>query len=161
MSSDRRDFLKLATATLVGATSPALPASNAGAQALPGSNAAAPLNFNVRNYGATGDGHTLDSPAINAAIDAVSAAGGGTIHFPAGTYASYSIHLKSNITLYLDTGAIILAAGTPLEGTVSGGYDSAEPQGPWEPYQDYGHNHWHDSLIWGEIFTTSPLSAQV
>ena len=150
MSSDRRDFLKLATATLVGATSPALPASNAGAQALPGSNAAAPLNFNVRNYGATGDGHTLDSPAINAAIDAVSAAGGGTIHFPAGTYASYSIHLKSNITLYLDTGAIILAAGTPLEGTVSGGYDSAEPQGPWEPYQDYGHNHWHDSLIWGE-----------
>ncbi len=31
-----------------------------------------------------------------------------------------------------------------------GGYDAAEPQGAWEPYQDYGHNHWHNSLIWGE-----------
>src|SRR5208283_5861776 len=38
----------------------------------------------------------------------------------------------------------------PLAGTASGGYDDAEPQGPWEPYQDYGHNHWHNSLIWGE-----------
>ena len=32
----------------------------------------------------------------------------------------------------------------------TGGYDAAEPQGAWEPYQDYGHNHWHNSLIWGE-----------
>jgi polygalacturonase len=143
MSTDRRDFLKLATAALSGAGTPALP--NTKVQSAPHTSGF----FNVRAYGATGDGRTLDSPAINATIDAASSLGGGTVHFPAGTYASYSIHLKSNITLYLDSGATILAASTPLEGT-SNGYDPAEPQGPWEPYQDYGHNHWHNSLIWGE-----------
>jgi polygalacturonase len=106
--------------------------------------------FNIRNYGATGDGKTIDSPAINAAIEAAAAAGGGTVFFPAGTYASYSIRLKSHITLYLDQGAILLAAPVPYEGISTGGYDLAEPQGAWEPYQDYGHNHWHNSLIWGE-----------
>ncbi|HEY6181832.1 MAG TPA: right-handed parallel beta-helix repeat-containing protein, partial [Terriglobales bacterium] len=53
------------------------------------------------------------------------------------------------MTLYLESGATILAAPTPLEGTTNG-YDPVEPQGAWEPYQDYGHNHWHNSLIWGE-----------
>ncbi len=150
MSTDRRDFLKLAAATLAGTTGPAL--ANANTNANPQGNASPniPPFFNVRTYGATGDGQALDSPAINAAIDAAASAGGGTVHFPAGTYACYSIHLKSSITLYLDSGATILAASTPLEGTTTGGYDSAEPQGDWEPYQDYGHNHWHNSLIWGE-----------
>jgi len=32
----------------------------------------------------------------------------------------------------------------------AGGYDEPEPDQPWEAYQDYGHNHWHNSLIWGE-----------
>ncbi|EQD37690.1 glycoside hydrolase family protein, partial [mine drainage metagenome] len=41
------------------------------------------------------------------------------------------------------------AAPTPLQGTTHGGYDAAEPQGPWGKYQDFGHNHWHNSLIWG------------
>ena len=90
----------------------------------------------------------IDSPSINRAIDA--AAGGGTIYFPPGTYASHSIRLKSNIGLHLDHGATILAAPVPREGTATGGYDPAEPQGAWEPYQDYGHNHWRNSLIWGE-----------
>jgi polygalacturonase len=60
----------------------------------------------------TGDGTTLDSPAINKAIETPSAAGGGTVHFPAGNYLSYSIRLKSNISLYLDQGATIIAADT-------------------------------------------------
>jgi len=106
--------------------------------------------LNVKAFGATGDPQTIDSPAINRAIEAAAAAGGGTVYFPAGTYACYSIHLKSHVCLYLEQGATILAASTPLDGTTSGGYDDAEPQGPWEPYQDYGHNHWHNSLIWGE-----------
>jgi polygalacturonase len=72
------------------------------------------------------------------------------VRFPAGTYACYSIRLKSNIVLYLEQGATILAASTPDEGTKAGGYDAAEPNTPWEDYQDYGHNHWHNSLIWGE-----------
>src|SRR5207302_1792616 len=59
---------------------------------------------------------------------------------------SFSIRLKSNITLYLDSGATILAAD-PTKDT--GGYDPAEPN-EWDAYQDYGHSHWHNSLIWGE-----------
>src|SRR5665213_4558989 len=60
----------------------------------------AAILFNIRDFGATGDGKTLDTAAINKAIDAAAAAGGGMVVFPAGTYASYSIHLKSNVSLY-------------------------------------------------------------
>ncbi len=107
-------------------------------------------HFDVRKFGAAGDGKTLDTIAINRTIQAAADAGGGTAYFPAGTYASYSIHLRSDVCLYLDQGATILAADTPLDGLAQGGYDAAEPQGPWELYQDYGHNHWHNSLMWGE-----------
>ncbi|MHB1922519.1 MAG: glycosyl hydrolase family 28-related protein, partial [Chitinophagaceae bacterium] len=65
--------------------------------------------FNVRDYGAKGNGKSNDAPSINRAIDAAAASGGGTVYFPAGTYLSGSIHLKSNITLYLDQGSIIQA----------------------------------------------------
>jgi polygalacturonase len=102
--------------------------------------------FDVKTFGATGDGKTLDSPAINQAIEAAAAAGGGTVRFPAGTYRCFSIHLKSNIALYLDQGATILAAG-PTDG--DGKYDPPESN-QWDKYQDFGHSHWHNSLIWGE-----------
>ena len=107
-----------------------------------------PCVYDVKTFGATGDGKTLDTEAINKAIDAASAAGGGTVYFPAGTFASYSIHLKSNIALYLDQGATILAADPPPEGA-PGGYDAPEPN-PFDWYEDFGHSHWHNSLIWGE-----------
>ena len=55
----------------------------------------AAADFDVRDYGAKGDGVALDSPAINAAIDAAAAAGGGTVLLPAGRYLSFSIRLKS------------------------------------------------------------------
>ena len=51
--------------------------------------------------------------------------------------------------MYLEQGATLLGASTALEGTTNG-YDPAESNSPWESYQDYGHNHWHNSLIWGE-----------
>src|SRR4026209_282875 len=102
--------------------------------------------FEVRKFGARGDGKALDSPAINKAIDAAAAAGGGTVLFTAGTYRSFSIRLKSNVALYLDQGATILAAG-PNDG--DGKYDLPEPN-EWDQYQDFGHSHWHNSLIWGE-----------
>lgn len=108
----------------------------------------AAAEFDVRAYGATGDGHTLDTAAINRAIDAAVAAGGGTVHFSAGSYLTYSIHLKSNLALYLDAGATILAADPPPVGT-PGGYDDPEPN-KWEYYEDFGHAHFHNSLIWGE-----------
>src|SRR6266508_4591306 len=76
--------------------------------------------FNVRAFGAKGDGKTLDTTAINRTIETAAAAGGGTVRFPAGTYRSFSIHLKSNISLYLDHGATILAAD-PKDG--DGKYD--------------------------------------
>ena len=103
-------------------------------------------SLNVRHFGAKADGKTLDSPAINKAIEAAAAKGGGTVFFPAGTYRSFSIRLKSNITLYFDQGSILLAA-SPSDG--DGKYDPPEPN-PWSKYQDFGHTHWHNSLIWGE-----------
>ncbi len=106
--------------------------------------------FDVKTYGATGNGTTLDTRAINKAIEAAHAAGGGTVRFPSGTYASYSIRLKSHVNLHLEAGAVILAASVPAEGATSGAYDAAESNEPWDEYQDYGHSHWHNSLIWGE-----------
>ncbi|HEX6184678.1 MAG TPA: glycoside hydrolase family 28 protein [Pyrinomonadaceae bacterium] len=102
--------------------------------------------YNVRAFGARGDGKALDSPAVNRAIDAAAAAGGGTVRFPAGTYRSFSIRLKSNVSLYLDSGATVLAAD-PRDG--DGKYDPPEPN-PHDKFQDFGHSHWHNSLIWGE-----------
>src|SRR3989440_4073639 len=101
--------------------------------------------YDVRAFGARGDGRMLDTVAINKAIDAAAAAGGGTVDFPAGTYLSVSIHLKSNITLQLDQNATILAADT-VPGEVT--YDLPEPN-DWDMYQDFGHSHWQNSLIWG------------
>jgi polygalacturonase len=107
--------------------------------------------YNVKTFGATGDAKTIDTPAINKAIETAAQAGGGTVFFPAGTYACYSIHLKSNIALYLDQGATILAADPPPQ-QEGGGYDAPEPNqwGDVYRYQDFGHTHWHNSLIWGE-----------
>ena len=102
--------------------------------------------FDVKVHGATGDGKALDTAAINKAIDAAAAAGGGTVYFPAGTYLSGSIRLKSHIRLHLDAGATIEATSDP------NAYDPAEPNeyGDRLGYQDFGHSHWHNSLIWGE-----------
>lgn len=99
--------------------------------------------YDVTAFGARGDGKALDTNAINQAIAAAAAAGGGTVGFPAGNYLSYSIRLQSNVGLHLGHGCALIAA----EGA---GYDAAESNQPWENYQDYGHNHWHNSLIWGE-----------
>ena len=102
--------------------------------------------YNVRQFGAKGDSAAFDTDAINRAIDAAASAGGGTIYFPAGKYLSFSIRLKNNITLFLDNGAVLIAAD-PNQG--KGGYDAPEPNA-WDKYQDFGHSHWHNSLIWGE-----------
>jgi polygalacturonase len=100
--------------------------------------------YNVRQYGAKGDGKQLDHIAINKAIDACAQAGGGTVSVPAGIYLSGSIHLKSNINLHLDAGATILGAQPEMNA-----YDPAEPF-PFPQYQDGGHTYFHNSLIWGE-----------
>src|SRR5882757_5942228 len=151
-NSARRELLRFGGMGLAAAATTAMPAAYA-AQRSPNASAAQGI-FDIRNYGAVGDGKAVDSPAINKAIEAAAAAGGGTVLFPAGTWLSFSIRLKSHVGLYLAQGATILAADSPKPGETTGynggTYDAAEPKTAWDAYQDYGHNHWHNSLIWGE-----------
>ncbi|WP_316829917.1 glycoside hydrolase family 28 protein [Pedobacter aquatilis] len=61
--------------------------------------------YNVLKYGAKNDSSKIATTAIKNAIDAASKAGGGTVYFPAGKYLTGPIHLKSNITIFIDAGA--------------------------------------------------------
>ena len=101
-------------------------------------------DFNVRDYGAIGDGKTLDSPAIDKAIQKCSELGGGKVVIPAGKYLCGSIHLKSNVELNLQAGCIIVAAPASMNA-----YDKSEIFG-FPEYQDGGHTYFHNSLIWAE-----------
>ncbi|HSY68232.1 MAG TPA: glycoside hydrolase family 28 protein [Edaphobacter sp.] len=151
-SAARRDLLRLGSMGLAAAATNAVPAAYAATK--PSAPATPVSVFDIRTYGAIGDGKTVDTPAINKAIEAAAAAGGGTVFFPAGTWLCFSIQLKSHVALYLSQGSTVLAADSPKAGQTTGynggTYDAAEPNDPWTPYQDYGHNHWHNSLIWGE-----------
>ena len=114
---------------------------------LPAGPAAASPEFNVRDFGALGDGRTLDTVALNRAVLAAQAAGGGTVVLPAGDYLSHSIRLCSHLTLRLDPGARLIAADPPPPGQV-GGYDAPEDAPP-NIHQDFGHSRFRNSLIWG------------
>ena len=138
MDIRRRELLRFAAVGLVAAGASTGPVHRSSAR-----EADLRASFDVRSFGATADGKTIDTPAVNRAISAAAAAGGGIVRFGAGVYVCYSIRLKSLVTLCLEPGAIILAAP-------GGGYDAAESNEPFESYQDFGHNHWHNSLIWGE-----------
>ena len=141
----RRGFLK--TAGLAGVSGLAIGAHGAASRAQDTRQTGRNGFYDVRAFGALGDGKTPDTPAINRAIEAAAVAG-GTVYFPAGNYLCYSIHLKSKVALYMEQGATIVAADPAPDPAQS--YDGAESNKPWENYQDYGHNHWHNSLIWAE-----------
>ena len=106
--------------------------------------------LNVKEFGAKADGKTPDRDSINKAIEAA-AANGGTVYFPAGTYLTGSIHLRSNVGLQFETGAVILASEDPAA------YDEPEPNSSTK-FQDFGHSHWHNSLFWGENLTNVVIS---
>ncbi len=142
----RRGFLR--NAGIAGIAGIALDAKIPISRALTAREVEHPVSYDVRSFGAKGDGKTLDTAAINRAIDEATAAGGGTVCLCAGNYLCYSIHLKSKVAIYLDQGATIVAADPASDPARS--YDPAESNKPWEDFQDYGHNHWHNSLIWGE-----------
>ncbi|HSA94636.1 MAG TPA: glycosyl hydrolase family 28-related protein, partial [Acidobacteriota bacterium] len=71
--------------------------------------AASALVFNIKDYGATGIKDDLAQEAIQKAVDACAAAGGGTVLVPPGDYTSGTIHLRSHVRLYLEGGATIFA----------------------------------------------------
>jgi len=81
-------------------------ASTAGAEAP----ARKPVQFQARDFGAIGDGVRPDTKALQAAIDACAEGGGGTVVLPAGKYLSGTLVLKSNITLLIEAGAVLLGS---------------------------------------------------
>ena len=99
----------------------------------------ASASFDVTDYGAAGDGETLDTPAIQKAVDRCAKQGGGTVHLPAGTYLSGTIHLRSHVTLHLAAGATLLGS-TSLE---------HYPENA-QKLRSYTENYVTRSLIYGE-----------
>lgn len=110
--------------------------------------------FYITSFGAVANGSaTSNQTAINNAIDAASAAGGGTVVIPNGTFKSYTIRLKSNVGLHLATSTTILRAAVSGTNTVAGqdgGFYDAPEGNPFVGLQDHGHSHWANSLIYGD-----------
>ncbi len=97
--------------------------------------------LNITDFGAR-DG-AVSTDALHGAVAAAQA--GDTVLIPAGRFLSFSVPLKSHLHLHLAQGAVLEAADPAIHG---GRYDEAEPN-PWDLYQDFGHSHWRNSLLWG------------
>ncbi|MGO8702066.1 MAG: glycoside hydrolase family 28 protein [Limisphaerales bacterium] len=98
--------------------------------------------FDVReNGGAKADGETLDTAAIQKAVDSCAAAGGGQVYFPPGRYRTGTIHLRNGVILFLDAGARIVGS------TNLSDYDQPRPPAMM-PEAKWGK--WHRGLIVGE-----------
>ncbi len=104
---------------------------------------AVPATWNVIEFGAKADGTTKDTQAVQKAIEACSAGGGGTVYFPPGAYLTGSLHLRQRVALYLDHGAVIKAS---------------REEGDFDPYEELGFKNaadretsfFHHALIWAE-----------
>jgi hypothetical protein len=118
MNDNRRTFIKAAPSSAV----PALAlAAFQRLDARSGGSPPAAGGINVRDHGAVGDGVKLNTRAIQAAIDACAAAGGGTVLVPEGTYLTGTIVLNSYVTLHLAPKATLLGSKNlddypPMEG---------------------------------------------
>lgn len=100
-------------------------------------------------HGAKGDGVTVDTVAIQKAVDACAARGGGTVWFPAGNFVSGTITLKSNITLHLTPGATLTASRnikdySPLHLIYANGVDNISVEGRGTIFGD-GDYYWDKS----------------
>jgi hypothetical protein len=97
-------------------------------------------------YGINGDGKTCTGKAINRLIEAMSRRGGGTLYFSPGKYLSRrTIHLKNNVQICLGPGSTI-TTGKPGEFDPS----AIRTDSDYREYEDFGHNHWRNSLIFGD-----------
>jgi polygalacturonase len=119
--------------------------------------------MDIKSFGVTGDGQGDDTDRINAAITHLSDLGGGTLRFSDGTYRVRTVHLRSNVWLYLDRGATIAAlkggdAPEPtwfsdrkyrsgLSPTDLGPYENPEN---WLTKQDVGHHYFRNAMFFGE-----------
>src|SRR5208283_1259029 len=97
--------------------------------------------FNVADYGAKGDGITLDTAAVNQAVEACAKAGGGQVLIPPGRFLSGTVHLRSHVTL-------CIAAGATLVGTTNLTEYQAPGAPSFMPQARYGN--WHRGLIVAE-----------
>lgn len=82
---------------------------------LPVALAGAPTQYNVRDFGAAGDGRAADTAAIQRAIEACAKTGGGTVYLPAGRYLTGTIELRSHVTFEIGPGAVILGSEDPAD----------------------------------------------
>ena len=91
-------------------------------------------SFPITQFGAKGDGITLNTAAINAAIEACHAAGGGTVVIPRGLWLTGPIVLRSQVNLHLERGALVTFSGDfdryPLTATSFEGLDTYRAQSP-------------------------------
>lgn len=107
-SLTRRRFVSHLPSVATGATLTLAALAPSAARAQPAASASSiPGLFNIHDFGAKGDGTTRDTRAIQAAIDACTAAGGGVVFFPAGKFFSGTITLKDNVTLHLSAAATL------------------------------------------------------
>src|SRR3974390_3099709 len=107
--------------------------------------------FKITDFGAKGDGLTVNTRAINEAVDACSQAGGGQVLVPPGSYLSGTIHLRSHITLFLAAGATIVGT-TNLDLYQQPAIPSFMPEAKW--------GKWHRALIVGENLEDVSLAGQ-
>ncbi|MCU0383490.1 MAG: glycosyl hydrolase family 28 protein [Cyclobacteriaceae bacterium] len=67
--------------------------------------------YSITDFGAIGDSITINTQAIQKAIDACASSGGGTVYFPSGVYLTGTLKLKSNIHYQISKGATLLGSG--------------------------------------------------
>jgi polygalacturonase len=107
--------------------------------------------FDITSFGAVSGGSALtNQTAINAAIDAAAASGGGTVVIPAGDFKTFSVRLRSHVGLHFESAGSILRAAVQGTGQgQDGGFYDAPEVNLFVGLQDQGHSHWANSLIYG------------